>query len=227
MNKIITTLFLLGCSFFIGNYNVLAVIPNDEIKMKYDYQCTVTIDANKHDYSVGKFAVANEPSCKNLVKGYFITDDGNFNLSGAASSIVHYDGEQFLGETDRNRTVLVTVNLIEPQEAVKLTSIREDFKKRYENNHPDVIDDEDFLSVSEVANTNESKKALNNLEQTLNQEPDKVEKSKKADEKKSADTSQEKTSVIAIIVGVLLIGVLLVFFCLRIFKKKKNQKKHW
>lgn len=51
MNKLLTTLVLFGCSFFLWSQSVLAVIPKEERETHYDIQCNITIDANRHDYA--------------------------------------------------------------------------------------------------------------------------------------------------------------------------------
>lgn len=54
MNKLLTTLLLFGCSFFLWSQSTLAVIPKEERELQYDIQCNITIDANQHDYAQKK-----------------------------------------------------------------------------------------------------------------------------------------------------------------------------
>lgn len=228
MNKLLTTLVLFGCSFFLWSQSVLAVIPKEERETHYDIQCNITIDANRHDYSQNKWAIPTENKCKDLLIGYYLANDGNFSISGAANDIVHYDGEQFLGETDFNRSVLVIVHLIEPKNPVQLTSIRQDFKKRYIENPPDHIVNEDFISVSEENNSSDSQRAIKNLkkESALQNPVSEKENLKNHVLKDPKNQNKYSNKMIIVFGGIaIILGALVIYLILK--RKQRKEQKYW
>lgn len=229
MNKVLTTLFLLGCSFFMANYTASATLTSEEKQSTYAFKCTLLINADLHDYSKDKYSLPTEKSCKDLVIGYYTKSDGNFIISGAANSIVHYDGEQFSGETDYNKKVLITVQLEEPKKEVQLTSIREDYKQRYGNTASSTIADEDFISIREL----DEKSIIN--EKELNSEQTKgsgIIESNNSDDKhiKSEESdmnNESKNNIIFISLGSILILLIILFTLKKYIINARKEKKYW